>query len=347
MNASSNWFSFIPSCPSVCEDNKAPEEINSSTPLQEIAELQTEIKKLKEKLSKILSRLSALEKNGPAVSLTAPGKPPQNDQEMDKVLMAIKKDELITEYPFVTPRILAVTGIQEWKEDRWVQTGCSVYGIAISLVLNMPIDSLFGVFMVFVFSGQQLFIIGGVQGYILYWLWKSLPATYDVDLCTTDNLLFYVCIIGVFLVSMVPDFLTIYNEYRIIRSGLHYYCPGDGTFNKFSRSTVGVILAYLILSYELLIWVSVVLVGINYILVSETLGDLVQAAVAITFINELDDMAAFLYGFIAEDIKDTYFRCDKPILIDEDISIISAFFTMPVLVSVSCGIIYGIYNSYC
>lgn len=37
------------------------------------------------------------------------------------------------------------------------------------------------------------------------------------------------------------------------------------------------------------------LVRINYILTAETLCDLVQAAVAITFINQLDDMAVFLY----------------------------------------------------
>lgn len=120
MNSSSDCFSFTPSCPSVCEDNKAPDEINSSKPVQEVAELQTEIKKLK-------LRLSALEKNGLAVSLKLSDKPPQNDQEMVKVLDAVKKDMFATKYPFVTPEIIAATGIQEWMEDRWVQTGCSVY----------------------------------------------------------------------------------------------------------------------------------------------------------------------------------------------------------------------------
>ena len=276
-----------------------------------------------------------------------PDKPPQNDQEMDKVLMAIEENKPITKYPFVTLSILAVTGIQEWNEERWVQPGCSVYGIAIFEILRSTIESLYDLFFVFISYGQQLFIIGGVQGYILYWLWKSLPATYEVDLCTTDNHLFYVCIIGVFLISMISDFITIYNEYRIIRSGSHIYSPGFGNFSKFTRSHLNVILVYLILSYEFIIWVSVVLVGINYILVSETLGDLVQAAVAITFINELDDMAAFLYGDNAEDIKDTYVRCDKPRLIGDSRTVFSMLLAMPVLVSVSCGIIYGIHNSYC
>jgi hypothetical protein len=341
MNSSSDCFSFTPSCPSVCEDNKAPDEINSSKPVQEAAELQTEIKKLKE-------RISALEKNGPAEPLTLPGKPPQNDQEMVKVFDAIKEDKLITKYPFVTPSLIAATGIKEWDEDRWLQIGFSVYGIAIwSLLINIEFKSIFDLFLVFLLFGQQVFIIGGVQGYILYWLWKSLPASYDVDLCTTDNLFFYVCIIGVFFISMIPDLFIICNEYRIIRSGLIYFQPLTGSFPKLFRDPVSVILAYLVLSYEFLVWIAVVLVGINYILVSETLGDLVQAAVAITFINELDDMAAFLYGGLAERIRVAYFRCDKPTFDDNASVFFSTLLTMPVLVSISCGIIYGIYNSYC
>ena len=103
----------------------------------------------------------------------------------------------------------------------------------------------------------------------------------------------------------------------------------------------------MILFYELLIWVAVLLVGINYILSAETLGDLVQAAVAITFINELDDMAVFLYGDIAKFIEVTYVRCDKPVLDPAGSSGLSAIFTIPVIASASFGIIYGIHNSYC
>lgn len=146
---------------------------------------------------------------------------------------------------------------------------------------------------------------------------------------------------------MIPDLLTINNEYRMIRSGLILFDPSIGCFPILSRPPVGVILAYFILSYEFLVWIAIVLVGINYILVSETLGDLVKAAVAITFINELDDMSAFLYGTVAQQVNTTYVRCDKHTF-DSDYSDKSLMlFTMPVLVSVSCGIVYGIYNSYC
>ena len=90
-----------------------------------------------------------------------------------------------------------------------------------------------------------------------------------------------------------------------------------------------------------------IIVGINYILSAETLGDLVQAAVAITFINELDEMAVFLYGTYAKDIEMTYVRCSKPVLDPENSAKLSCIFTIPVVASVSFGIIYGIHNSYC
>jgi len=91
----------------------------------------------------------------------------------------------------------------------------------------------------------------------------------------------------------------------------------------------------------------VLLVGINYILSAETLGDLVQAAVAITFINELDDMAVFLYGDIAKCNEVMYVRCDKPVLDPAASMTFSMLLTIPVIASASFGIIYGIHNSYC
>jgi hypothetical protein len=188
-----------------------------------------------------------------------------------------------------------------------------------------------------------------VQKYILFWLFKSLPATYEADLCTTHNLLFYVCIISVFITSLIPGLLVIHNEFRIIQSGTHCFSSGvtKTWFNRIVRSKVGVALAYCVVLYELLIWVAVLLVGLNYILAAETLGDLVQAAVAITFINELDDMAVFLYGFAAKTIELTYVRCSKPVLDPQASFGLFLICTIPVIASVSFGIIYGIHNSYC
>ena len=219
-----------------------------------------------------------------------------------------------------------------------------MYGVALNLLLRDGISNFLSTLLG---ALQQAIAIGMVQGYILFWLWQSLPATYEADLCSTSNLLFYVCIIGVFVTSLVPGLLVIYNEFRIIQSGTCYFKTyfSVASFGRLVRSKLGVALAYLVVLYELLIWAAVLLVGINYILSAETLGDLVQAAVAITFINELDDMAVFLYGPMSKAIEMAYVRCDKPVL--EPGSTIPVFFTIPVIASASFGIIYGIHNSYC
>jgi hypothetical protein len=305
---SSNCFSCVPSCPPVCEDrHKVSSPADQKLPL------------------------------------------PRSDEEMVKVLENLEIDEVNFYYPFLTPKILALTGKDEWEEGRWLQPGSSVYGLVVYLLLDRSTPDFCSFFLIFFNALQQTIAIGMVQGYILYWLWQSLPATYEADLCSTSNLLFYVCIIGVFVTSLVPGLLVISHELKIIKSGTHFFLADSvsASFDKFDRSKLGAALAYLVVLYELLIWAAVLLVGINYILSAETLGDLVQAAVAITFISDLDDMAVFLYGPLAKLIETTYVRCDKPVLDLNASFTFSALFTIPVIVSVSFGIIYGIHNSYC
>ena len=306
---SSNCFSCVPSCPPVCEDShKVSSPADQKLPL------------------------------------------PRSDEEMIKVLQNLKIDEVNFYYPFLTPKILAATGKDEWEQGRWLQPGISVYGVAVYILLLNDIPGLVDLFFAFLATLQHTIAIGMVQGYILFWLWKSLPATYEADLCSTNNLLFYVCIIGVFITSLVPGLLVIFDEFRIIQSGtvsFDNYIYSGAAFKRLDRSKVGVSLAYCTVLYELLIWAAVLLVGVSCTLSAESLGDLVQAAVAITFINELDDMAVFLYGPKAKIIEVTYVRCSKPVL-DPGISYaLSCICTIPVMASVSFGIIYGIHNSYC
>ena len=144
---------------------------------------------------------------------------PRSDEEMVNVLSNFKFDEADFYYPFLTPKLLAATGKDEWKQGRWLQPGVSVYGTAVVILLKLDIADLCFFFGMFLFTLQQTIAIGMVQGYILFWLWQSLPATYEADLCSTSNLLFYVCIIGVFVTSLVPGLLVICNEFRIIKSG--------------------------------------------------------------------------------------------------------------------------------
>ena len=86
-----------------------------------------------------------------------------------------------------------------------------------------------------------------------------------------------------------------------------------------------------------------IIVGVNYTLAAETLGDLVQAAVATTLINELDDVAVFLYGRMAKSVEVTCVRCEKPACASTSVAL-HFFLTIPVLVSVSLGITHGLRN---
>ena len=48
---------------------------------------------------------------------------PSNDEEMIKVLDNFKFDETDFYYPFLTPKVLAATGEDEWEQGRWLQPG--------------------------------------------------------------------------------------------------------------------------------------------------------------------------------------------------------------------------------
>ena len=83
----------------------------------------------------------------------------------------------------------------------------------------------------------------------------------------------------------------------------------------------------------------------SYTLAAQTLGDLIQADVAITFINELVDMAVAMSGtpcLLRLPSQSTCARVKKPVLGHYATS--SSIF---VIIPVSLGITYGLHNSYC
>ena len=89
---------------------------------------------------------------------------PCNDEEMIKVLDNFKFDETNFYYPFLTPKLLAVTGKDEWNQGRWFQPGHSVYGVAVYILLKTNTFNLGTVH----YTYQQPIAIGMVQGYILF-----------------------------------------------------------------------------------------------------------------------------------------------------------------------------------
>jgi hypothetical protein len=84
---------------------------------------------------------------------------PCNDEEMIKVLETFKFDEANFFYPFLTPKLLAATGKDEWKQQRWLQPGQFVYGVAVYFLLREDISGLGDLFFVFLFTLQQTIAI--------------------------------------------------------------------------------------------------------------------------------------------------------------------------------------------
>jgi hypothetical protein len=107
---------------------------------------------------------------------------------------------------------------------------------------------------------------------------------------------------SVFLLSLWAgsSFAEILNEYLIVSSANiirfgRRHLSGQAHFKELHK-TGGLSrnLAALIVLYEIAIWVVVILVGILYILTTEEVGNIVQAAVAISSINDIDNMAVVI-----------------------------------------------------
>ena len=73
---------------------------------------------------------------------------------------------------------------------------------------------------------------------------------------------------------------------------------------------------------------------------------MIQGSVAIGFIDQIDDMALFLYGEAGEATKTDHFRCN--VTMDRGgRSAFKTYTTIPILLSCAFGIVYGLHDSYC
>jgi len=238
---------------------------------------------------------------------------------------------------------------------QWLQLGNSVYGFALRNLLYpdaLPWQTALDLF--------PCIIVGGVQGIILYNLWQSLPPLYQSNddgstsgLCSlsSHSLFFQVCMIGVFFVSVLPALWEVITELIIVTASKIYlyqdWKDGETRFVKTDSRLARRISAVIIVLYELVIWIVVLLIGILYILTSVGAGNIVQAAVAISYINEIDNMAVIIYGDFGRHIKSQRYRC-KPLLTTSfHVSFLSWLFLMPAIIVASCGVVYGLHNTYC
>jgi len=137
------------------------------------------------------------------------------------------------------------------------------------------------------------------QGVLLYKIWIELPPAHDAPLCFTSDFLL-LAVLFVFLIgAIVPiqdailEMRVAYNSTERFRKteifGRPYYKYVKLT-GATDRSILARALLFITIACEITIWISVVVVGCAYILSQQGAGSIVQGAVAITFINEVDQM---------------------------------------------------------
>lgn len=145
-----------------------------------------------------------------------------------------------------------------------------------------------------------------IQGTLLYVLWGALPSLDDGAFCDQDMWLEF-AILAIFYANLVTSLSDIMLELRLISSPRAVITRKD----KAGKSTSLVVkLAFNIWVYlrllvivlaEFTIWLSVAIVGTKYILTASSASDLIQAAVAVTFINDVDNY--FYEAYIPEESK--------------------------------------------
>ena len=240
--------------------------------------------------------------------------------------------------------------VNDWKSGRWVACGNSLYGLFIRFVLSHHNKRIVLLLV------PAVFLLGGAQGVILVNLWNSINyvSVAPSQFCSpVTNELFLTAIIAVFLVSLIPALNDVINEFKIVASArlvFQVYSPmageGRAVILRVQRNVFNVICCMLVVCYEFIIWIGVLLIGIVYILTSQGAGNIVQAAVAISFINEIDNMVMWA-GFHDFNLQSVGFRTHP---VDEkpgERFFFTMIFAMPVILCISVGIVYGLHTTYC
>jgi hypothetical protein len=245
----------------------------------------------------------------------------------------------------------------------WLPMPRSIYGYSVSYLLrsrySSSVKTIFdhGDILLQIFT---FIAIGSSQAIILYYLNESLPYFKDSSFCQNMHQpLLLLCFIGVFLASLLPSLYDISIEIFTVLSSKRYTVRNNDNKDNIDiiqikiRFITKLLIAYIIL-YEFAIWVFVLIIGVRYILTTQGTGNIVQAAVAIVYINEIDNMAIFLYPEQHEIFDIPYFNNVVSTSRDRyEGHIVTPwrqlykYFGVPMIILVSLAIIYLNQYRYC
>ena len=218
---------------------------------------------------------------------------------------------------------------------RWVQVPPSVYGATVEALLRQRELSVFYIFyLLFNVLGACL-VTFAMQIYILWRLWISLPELHNNDSFCLGSRIgkpLQLCAVGAFLLSVGDAFNDIFVELNIVftskqlaaepkstdvniielnkKTGRKWFADELVRITALTSSRPVKIFCLLLIFLEFLVFISVIMVGVNYLLVQDTVSNLIQASVAIVFLNDMDNMAynAIMPDGFKDDISKQYFE---------------------------------------
>ena len=244
-----------------------------------------------------------------------------------------------------------------------------------------------------------------LQFYILWCLWATMPSLYhEPSFCQSDEISkkLQLASVGVFLLSINHAFKDAMLELLVVltsdklkreasdfdtklvrlKTGNPYWQPSDLVHIRLldNKKLLWMAILVTIISLEIIIWFMTLVVGCKYLLLSESVSDLVQSVVAIVFVNDIDNLAFSVFvprnvqktlsnfefqvpflkgpggfaryngGLVPKRSNDglcSRWLSDHRIFFQQNIYKLSLIGSVPIVVITAVCVVYGLHDRYC
>eukprot|EP01038_Epipyxis_sp_PR26KG_P015833 gene15833-21449_t len=241
-------------------------------------------------------------------------------------------------------------------ENSWIaveRIPTSIYSTAIFYALLFHKSSVTKQLLIYTLMLGFSAIVALIQGVLLVRLYTSFLTLSELPLCLNWDPLLYFSAVMVFFASLIPSL------YDLIQDAALVFCPGKiwndvdlekDLTNNYRRFTLPFFIALMILLYEVIVWIFVAIVGIYYLFSQSGVSNIVQALVAISFINELDNIMYWLLFSSSKsgrgNMKAIYAK-NKIMDISSELEPLQILTGLPISVVIVCCIVFGIHSTYC
>ena len=208
-------------------------------------------------------------------------------------------------------------------------------------ILDRILDQLYVFFVII----PQLVVVAFVQFVILSELWSSLPSLRFSPFCQNWRPKMDFAVVFAFVCSLLPSLNDLITDAKIAFRGRYLYVGGkeyrlEGAFSWYRPVTS--ILPTFVVIYEAGVWVGVMVVGAYYTITSDMIGDIIQACVAIVFVNEIDNMAFWILDNNEEkEDDDKYGKVVHTVMVNKDTQkVVRTLLGIPLISGLVCIVIF-------